>query len=130
MFALHSQLKADTFRVCSLALCEVLLMNNMEFPWLILVPRLDAIEVVDMTVPERAMLMEEIALASRALQQLCAPDKLNIGALGNKVEQLHVHVIARFKGDSAWPEPVWGKDGSPYSDAQPTIAALKQALMQ
>ncbi len=131
MFTLHPQLEGDTFPICALSLCEVRLMNNAFFPWLILVPRMPgAREIIDLPTRDRAMLMEEIAQASEVLQQFYAPHKLNVAALGNKVEQLHVHVIARFTSDNAWPEPVWGQGCTPYEDAQPIIAALRQRLIQ
>ncbi len=108
-FALHPRLAADTFLVGDLPLCRVLLMRDARFPWLILVPRRpDQREFTDLPAAERALLMEEIALASRALQAETGADKLNVGALGNVVAQLHIHVVARFAGDAAWPGPVWG----------------------
>jgi len=108
-FAVHPQLAADTVLVATLALSEVLLMDEPAWPWLVLVPRrADLRELVDLPAADRAELMEEIARASTVLQGLFAPDKLNVGALGNMVPQLHVHVIARRIGDAAWPNPVWG----------------------
>lgn len=84
-------------------------MNDMRFPWLILVPERDgAEEIIDLGEADRAALMREIALVSEALKALWSPDKLNVGALGNRVRQLHVHVLARFVSDEAWPGPVWG----------------------
>ncbi|BBK41581.1 hypothetical protein STVA_16010 [Allostella vacuolata] len=109
MFALDSRLAEDTFPVVRLALCEVRLMNEPAWPWLILVPAQDGVrELIDLGPGDRHRLVEEIALAERVLQRLHRPDKLNVGALGNMVPQLHVHVIARRTGDPAWPRPVWG----------------------
>jgi diadenosine tetraphosphate (Ap4A) HIT family hydrolase len=108
-FSLHPQLAADTFQLTQLPLCEVLLMNDANYPWLVLVPRIgDAVELVDLSDEEQVTLTRELSLSSRALQTLFKPDKLNVAALGNVVPQLHVHVIARFTTDVAWPRPVWG----------------------
>ncbi|MBS0215874.1 MAG: HIT family protein [Proteobacteria bacterium] len=131
-FQLHPQLAADTQRVASLPLCEVLLMNDANYPWLILVPRIaDARELLDLDDGDRVRLWREIDLASQALRDLFTPDKLNIATLGNMVSQLHVHVIARFKSDTAWPRPVWGaQPPMPYDDAAVTerIAGLRARL--
>jgi diadenosine tetraphosphate (Ap4A) HIT family hydrolase len=108
-WALHPQLAADTAAVGDLPLCRVLLMDDANYPWLILVPRhAGLVEFLDLAAPERAILMEEVAEAAEALRALTRCDKLNVGALGNTVSQLHVHVIARFRSDLAWPRPVWG----------------------
>jgi carboxymethylenebutenolidase len=108
-FALHPTLAADCSEVAELPLCRVLLMNDARYPWLILVPKVkDAREIIDLPRADQHRLMDEIARASAVLQSVCDPTKLNIGALGNRVPQLHVHVIARFDGDAAWPDPVWG----------------------
>lgn len=106
---LHPQLADDTHPVAHLALSELRLMDDANHPWLILVPRVPgATELVDLQPAQQAALMEEIALASRALQSRFKPHKLNVAALGNLVPQLHIHVIARFENDIAWPRPVWG----------------------
>lgn len=110
-FTLHPRLAADTIPVCDLALSTVLLMNDSRFPWLILVPRRpDATEIHDLLPRDRAALIEEIATASSALSAYASPDKINVGALGNMVPQLHIHVVARRRTDSAWPGPVWGSE--------------------
>ncbi len=115
-FALHPRLAADTVPVGDLPLCRVLLMDDARFPWLILVPRRPGLrEVHDLPAAERAVLIEEVAAASRALDADARPDKLNVGALGNVVAQLHIHVVARFAADPAWPGPVWGSGpAQPY----------------
>lgn len=106
---LHPQLERDTHAAGDLPLCRVLLIDDANFPWLLLVPRrAGAREVIDLGAADRAVLIEEIAQASGALRELTSCDKLNVAALGNAVPQLHVHVIARFRGDAAWPRPVWG----------------------
>lgn len=120
MFQLHERLTADTTPVCTFDLCRVLLMNNRVWPWLILVPaRAGVAEIHELDAADRALLIEEIARASRVLEHLYIPDKINVGALGNIVPQLHVHVIARSKADPAWPGPVWGSGfAEPYGDGE------------
>ena len=109
-FALHSRLAADTIPIGDLPLCSVLLIDDSRYPWLILVPRRpDLREIVDLAAEDRAALIEEVAAASRALRAVTGAEKLNVAAIGNVVAQLHVHVVARFKADAAWPEPVWGR---------------------
>jgi diadenosine tetraphosphate (Ap4A) HIT family hydrolase len=121
MFELHERLAADTATVATLGLSRVLLMNDRRWPWLILVPeRPGTTEIHQLSEGERGELMAEITKASRILEALHAPDKINVGALGNMVPQLHIHVIARTRSDPAWPGPVWG-----YGAA---IAYEKQAL--
>lgn len=114
---LHPQLADDTHPLAQFALCEVRLMDDANHPWLILVPRVEnAVEVIDLDAAQQAQLMQEIDRASRALQVAVKPHKLNVAALGNVVPQLHVHVIARFQDDIAWPRPVWGMaTAQPYS---------------
>lgn len=108
-FVLHAQLAADTVALSDWPLCRVLLMNDQRYPWLVLVPRrAGASELIDLEVDDQAALWAEIDRASRTLKNLLKPDKLNVAALGNVVAQLHVHVLARFRNDAAWPKPVWG----------------------
>lgn len=110
MFILHPQLANDTVWVSDLELCQVLLMNDANYPWLILVPRIaDLREVYQLTTEQRHLLWNESDRVSKVLVQLFNPTKLNIAALGNMVSQLHIHHIARFNTDAAWPAPVWGK---------------------
>ncbi|GAB2618871.1 HIT domain-containing protein [Novilysobacter erysipheiresistens] len=113
---LHPQLADDTHPVAQLPLCELRLMDDANHPWLILVPRVeDAVEWTDLDEASQLQLNAEINQACRALQ-VFRPYKLNIAALGNLVSQLHVHVIARFEDDIAWPRPVWGTaTAKPYS---------------
>ncbi len=122
-FTLDPRLAADTVLVGDLMLSRVLLMNDARFPWLILVPRRAQLrEIVDLAASEQNALMGEIAAVSLALQRLTSPHKLNVAALGNQVAQLHVHVIARFSEDAAWPRPVWG-----IGTAEPYPAVLLAA---
>jgi diadenosine tetraphosphate (Ap4A) HIT family hydrolase len=127
-FSLHPTLARDTVEVARLGLCRVLLMQDRRFPWLILVPeREDVREIYELPPADRAALIEEIAQASEALTRLFQPDKLNVGALGNVVPQLHVHVIARFAGDPAWPGPVWGSGAAlPYPESE--LAEIRDRL--
>jgi diadenosine tetraphosphate (Ap4A) HIT family hydrolase len=107
-FTLHPRLAADTIALGDWPLCRLLLMNDARFPWVILVPaRPDLREIHDLPPAERATLIEEIARASALMQQAFKADKMNVAALGNQVPQLHIHIIARFAADPAWPNPVW-----------------------
>jgi diadenosine tetraphosphate (Ap4A) HIT family hydrolase len=119
-FDLHPTLARDTVEVVRLPLCRVLLMKDRRFPWLILVPeREPAREIHELNPADRAALVEEIARAGEVLTRLFRPDKLNVGALGNLVPQLHVHVVARFAADPAWPGPVWGSgEALPYLEGE------------
>jgi diadenosine tetraphosphate (Ap4A) HIT family hydrolase len=108
-WSLHPQLRADTVEIGDLPLSRVLLMNDANYPWLLLVPRCAGVtEIIDLADTRRAELMGEIARVAGVLKQITACDKLNIAAIGNVVPQLHVHVVARRRGDPAWPRPVWG----------------------
>lgn len=108
-FDLAPQLAADTVPLGDWTLSRVLLMDELAWPWLILVPRRAGLrELHDLAAADLAILAGEIARASAVLQAATGPDKINVGMLGNRVPQLHVHVIARRAGDPAWPGPVWG----------------------
>lgn len=117
-FDLHPTLARDTIEVARLRLCRVLLMKDRRFPWLILVPERESMrEIHELPAADRAELVEEIARAGEVLARLFRPDKVNVGALGNVVPQLHVHVVARFATDPAWPGPVWGSGAAvPYPE--------------
>ena len=114
---MHPQLADDTHPVAHFPLSDLQLMDDANHPWLILVPRVrDAVELIDLAAMQQTELMREIGVASRMLQRVFKPYKLNVAALGNVVPQLHVHVIARFTDDIAWPRPVWGMAmAQPYS---------------
>ena len=108
-FVLHKQLREDTHPVIQLDLCDVLLMNDTRFPWCILAPRLpDAREIHSLEPAHQQMLWQETSQVAGCLEGITGAHKMNIAALGNLVPQLHVHVIARFEEDAAWPGPVWG----------------------
>ena len=101
-------LARDTAPIGDMPLCRVLLIKDATYPWLLLVPRRDqAVEITDLDTIEQSQLMSEVAHASRTLKALTDCDKINVAALGNVVAQLHVHIIARSRGDAAWPRPVW-----------------------
>jgi len=107
---LDARLADDTHPVAQLPLCELRLMDDSHHPWLVLVPRVaGATELIDLSDDEQQALMREVSRVSRLLRAHFSPDKLNVAALGNVVPQLHVHVIARYTGDVAWPKPVWGQ---------------------
>ncbi|WP_109125741.1 HIT family protein [Dyella sp. C11] len=127
-FTLDARLQNDTKHVASLSLCDVLLMNDARFPWLVLVPRMSGMtEICDLLPGDQAMLWREVTLASEALRSLAPFDKLNLGALGNIVRQLHIHVVGRREGDAAWPGPVWGSGAAmPYEEEQ--LVSLRQRL--
>ncbi|HXX25930.1 MAG TPA: HIT family protein [Pseudolabrys sp.] len=131
-FTLHPQLAKDTVPVGDLPLSRILLANDANFPWLILVPRRTGLtELIDLEENEQMQLLGEIANSARALKAITSCDKLNIAALGNQVSQLHVHVIARKHSDAAWPKPVWGAAASSaYApDARERlIAAIRNGL--
>lgn len=131
-FELNERLAADTLLVTDLALCRVLLMNDRRFPWLILVPRRPGLrDFDDVAGAEKADFHAEIDFASAVLRGATGAEKMNVAALGNMVPQLHVHVIARFAGDAAWPGPVWGVgQAEPYGpdEAKGLVARLSGAL--
>lgn len=131
-WSLHPQLAQDTVPVGDLALSRVLLANDANFPWLILVPRRPSlVEIIDLSDNCRLALMGEIAAAAHALKSITKCEKLNVAALGNQVPQLHVHVIARRHSDKAWPKPVWGAAApTAYNPAvrDGLVGALRRAL--
>ena len=132
-FVLDKRLEGDSVPLAELPLSAVRLMNERSWPWLILVPRRPGlVDLIDLDRDGRAALMEEIARAAEALRALYRPDKLNVAALGNVVPQLHVHVIARFRSDPAWPRPIWNvKPGlEPYEPAalSKEVRRLAEAL--
>lgn len=108
-FTLDARLEADSEQLMWLGLCELRVMNDRRWPWLILVPqRPDAEEIHDMTPLDQTMLTFESNMVAQALKRVTGCTKINTGALGNIVRQLHVHIIARSEDDAAWPGPVWG----------------------
>lgn len=132
-FTLHERLAADTVPIGNLTLCRMLLMRNSVFPWLILVPRrAGAVEIHRLPVADQMQLTHETSAAAQVLEQMFQPDKINIGALGNVVSQLHIHVIARRRDDPAWPGPVWGSgQAADYTEGEAErLAAAVWAELQ
>ena len=124
-FVLDPRLAAATCPVTSLPLCDVLLMNDARYPWLILVPRqAHRVEIADLEHDDQAALWSEVNHAAAALRVVAPCEKLNIGALGIIVRQLHIHVVVRNQGDPAWPGPVWG-----HGKAESYSPAAREALI-
>ena len=119
-FQLHPQLQKDCIVLGKFELCQVLLMNDSQFPWFILVPqRAEIREIYELSHEDQITLIEESSYLAQKLATIFAADKLNIAAIGNMVEQLHVHHVVRYKTDKAWAAPVWGKFAAvPYSAQQ------------
>jgi diadenosine tetraphosphate (Ap4A) HIT family hydrolase len=118
MFRLHPQLAKDCFVIGQFPLCQLLLMNDQNYPWFILVPqREDISEIYQLTAADQMMLWRESTDLAEVLARHFAADKMNVAALGNVVPQLHLHQIVRYRHDPAWPAPVWGKlPAVPYSE--------------
>ena len=131
-FTLDPRLDATGLHLGDLSLSRVFLVDDARFPWITLVPRRAGIvEILDLIPADRQILFDEMMQVSEALRAHFRPDKLNIGALGNVVSQLHVHVVARFASDPAWPGPVWGHgERVPYPPhmAGPLMDRLGKAL--
>jgi diadenosine tetraphosphate (Ap4A) HIT family hydrolase len=132
IWSLHPQLAANTSVVGDLPLVRTLLMNDANYPWIVLVPRqADAVEILDLDEEQQTQLMNEIALIARVLKDVTGCHKLNIAAIGNVVPQLHVHVVARRTDDAAWPRPVWGAVAArPYEpdERDQLIAAIRREV--
>lgn len=119
-FQLHAQLKQDCFIVGQFELCLVLLLNDSQFPWFILVPQRENIrEIYELQSEDQQLLIQESSYFSQKLATIFEAEKLNVAAIGNIVPQLHVHHIVRYQTDKAWPAPVWGKfAATPYTTQQ------------
>ncbi|MFA7827066.1 HIT domain-containing protein [Aeromonas dhakensis] len=119
MFELHSRLQADTRLLGDLPLCRVLLAKDSQYPWLILVPRVANLREIHHLAPaQQQQLMQESCAVATLMEQALHPDKINVAALGNLVPQLHLHHVARFSTDKAWPGPIWGAHPSlPYDES-------------
>ncbi len=128
-FQLHERLAEDTVEVARWTLSRVLLMNDSHYPWLVLVPQRSGLrDFDDLAEADLPVMTGEILRASRLLKAAFRPDKMNVAALGNQVPQLHLHVIARFTADAAWPGPVWGvRPPEPYT---PEALAERLALLR
>ncbi|TAK65044.1 HIT domain-containing protein [Methylobacter sp.] len=119
-FQLHSRLKQDCIIIGRFELCRLLMMNDSQYPWFILVPeRADIQEIYQLNKTERELLTEESSYLAENLAIIYEADKMNVAAIGNMVPQLHIHHIVRYRTDKAWPAPVWGKfDAVPYTEQQ------------
>lgn len=128
MFELDSRLEQDTVSLGDFPLCRLLLMNDRQYPWFILVPRREEVsELFQLDAADQQALWQETTSLAETLKDTFGADKMNIATLGNVVGQLHMHVIARRRDDAAWPAPVWGKlPAEPYTQEQ--IAAIRQKL--
>ena len=128
MFTLDQRLQQDTVLLGDFPLCRLLLMNDANNPWFILVPRRDEVsELFQLDAQEQQQLWRESTELAEVLKDTFKADKMNVATLGNVVSQLHMHVIVRRKDDPAWPAPVWGKHpAKAYSDEQ--VAALRDKL--
>ena len=108
-FELDSRLEADSEQIMWLGLCELRLMNDRRWPWVLLIPQRSGVEEIhDLTPLDQAMLTFETNMVAQGLKKVTDCTKINSAALGNIVRQLHVHIIARTEGDAGWPGPVWG----------------------
>lgn len=126
-FRLHDRLSADTHPMAESPHTRLLLMNNALLPWFILVPKAQALELHHLPAQERLAVREELDRLAAFVEQEFAPDKLNIATLGNLVPQLHIHVVARYRSDHAWPGPVWGRQDR--QDYQPEeVARLRERV--
>lgn len=127
-FTLHEKLAADTLSLGQSRLCDVRLMNDSHYPWVLLVPRVAAIrEIYELSGEQQLRLAEESSILGEGMMKAFDGDKFNVAALGNMVPQLHVHHIVRFVDDSAWPGPVWGKV-APQAYGEAELAEVKKRL--
>jgi len=131
-FILHDKLAEDTFEVLTLQISRLLLMNDARYPWLILVPQVcDMRDLHNLSSDEYLAVTNEITRVLEVLESVTKAHKMNVGALGNMVPQLHIHIIARQTNDAAWPGPVWGVgEAQPYSqdDADTLIQQIASKL--
>ena len=132
MFELDPQLAKDSIVVTDLSLCRVLLANDCQYPWLILVPMRENItEIIDLSAEDQQLLWRESAFIAQLMRDCFQPNKLNIAALGNMVPQLHLHHVARYHTDIAWPKPIWGQHDAiayPPAQAQQLVADLVEKI--
>lgn len=133
-FQLHEKLEADTVSLGQSRLCDIRLMNDSTWPWIILVPRVAGIrEIYELSDEQQRRLLEESSVLSKGMMELFSGDKMNVAALGNMVPQLHLHHIVRLQGDPAWPGPVWGvQPPVPYTELQlnEVVGRLRPVLDQ
>jgi len=124
-FELDGRIARDSDLIATLDLCQLRIQNDSRWPWLVMVPqRADMTEIFELSEADHALLSAEVNDVAAALKEITCATKINVGALGNIVRQLHVHVIARFEGDANWPGPIWG-----YGSAEPYDSEKRQALV-
>ena len=124
-FELDGRIARDSDLIATLDLCQLRIQNDSRWPWLVMVPqRADVTEIFELSEADQALLSAEVNHVAAALKEITCATKINVGALGNIVRQLHVHVIARFEGDANWPGPIWG-----YGSAEPYDSEKRQALV-
>jgi diadenosine tetraphosphate (Ap4A) HIT family hydrolase len=127
-FTLDAKLENDSFFIANLDLSELRLINNSDYTWLILIPKINnLIEITDLSPQDYATLGKEIRELATIIQKEFNPDKLNIATIGNIVKQLHVHIVARYKDDKTFPKPVWGNEFIPYSKEELELKISKIA---
>ena len=119
-FTLHSQLAKDCFELADFPLCKLLLCNDSAYPWFILVPKVnDITDIYQLDWQQQQQLLNESSLLSELAMQVFVGDKMNVAALGNIVEQLHIHHVVRYKNDVSWPKPIWGQQPlTPYTEIE------------
>lgn len=130
-FILNKTLNQDSYFIRNLELCQLRLINNKNFPWVILVPQInDLVEITDLKEKEYQVFNKEVKLVANLLKKEFLPDKLNIATIGNVVPQLHMHIIARYKNDKLFPKPVWGDEFKKYTqlEAEKIIKRLRLNL--
>ena len=132
MFELHPRLEADTIFLGTLPLSRVLLMNERRYPWIVLVPMQSGLtEVLELSEADQAQLIHESSLIAQQMRRHLSADKINLGAIGNLVPQLHFHVIARYRDDASWPAPVWGRfQPDAYSSEEMQSLVQRMALSE
>jgi diadenosine tetraphosphate (Ap4A) HIT family hydrolase len=121
----------DSYYINRLKLCTIRLINNSKFPWIILIPnRKNKTDITDLNSKDQILLMKEIVHCSKLMKKIFKTSKLNVEKIGNKVPQLHIHIIARFKKDSSWPLSVWVVKGKPYAKKalSETISKINKAF--
>lgn len=127
-FALHPQLANDSHAVGMLDLCEVRLVDDVRFPWVLLIPRRpDIVQILDLADADQQTLWDEIRFVTARMNEIWRPDRVNLGSIGIVVPQLHVHLVARFEGDDAWPGAVWGA-GAPQTYPADLLAERRGKL--
>lgn len=124
---LDPRLESDSSTIINLALCQIRLHHNAAFPWILLIPQQESLsEIIDLCPPNQLVLMQEIALCSEIMRDVFNPKKLNVANLGNIVPQLHVHIIARYETDGAWPDPIWNRGVTENY----TVDAINERIIQ